>query len=312
VSATRAIRRIVGLGDVVQEFGSIGGPVAWSPDGARICVEQVDRTGLHTVSLVATRDWTRIAEIPASRPVWSPDGALIAVVRPFARSIPPPPETTVVVLDGLTGNERESFPLRATALGWAGGELHGLVDGRLAPVRDPSQTKATCVGGCELAYWAPGGGFVALGGGEEHSEFALKRFAPSPTDPEQESLGEARSLTWAAKVPALAWLGSSGVMARKEGAGRTQVTVPAGYRPVVWSPHGEILVCGQAGGNGQTGGNWKQWQAATSQIENLTLPPDLGISSFLSWSPDAAFMAGVPFALSSARFRIYRVVAEAA
>ncbi|OLC11456.1 MAG: hypothetical protein AUH44_02370 [Chloroflexi bacterium 13_1_40CM_68_15] len=256
--------------------------------------------------MITTKNWTRIAEVAASRPVWSPDGATIALVRPFAPTIPAPPQTRVVLLDGLTGNERESFTLRATALGWAGGELYALVDGRLAPVRNPSVTKSSCAGGCELAYWAPGGDFVALGGVGERPEFVLRRFTSSPSDQGQEALGEARSLTWAVRRPALAWLGSGGVMTWMPGAGRTQVSVPAGYRPVVWSPQGEILVCGQAGAS------WKQWQAATTQIEDLTLPPDLGLSSLLSWSPDAAFMAAVPLALSSARLRIYRVITEGA
>jgi WD40 repeat protein len=299
--ATR-LRRFIRLDEAVQEFGSLGGPVVWSPDGRRLCVEQTTRAGERTVTIFSTTDWSRICQFNGSRPVWAPDGRTIAAVEPFPATVPPPANTAVVIIDPDTGVERSRTALPATSLGWSSDQLYGIVAGRVVKTTDPVPEVITCAGGCELAYWSTKGNYVVVATHSESPLYELHDLQRTPTV--TEVLGNARAIVWATASPALAWISDDRIRTWSPEQGMQVSDIPLAYKPVVWSPKGDLLIAAHANRD------WKQWRPGDHELSKVAMPIDVDLNSLVSWSPDGRFVAATPATYSTLHVRIHPVAAE--
>lgn len=275
--------------------------MSWSPDGAHLCVELASRSADHVFDVYATKNWSRVTQFEGSRPVWSDDSSMIAVVRPSATTVPPPPETTVVVLDALTGSERDRARVPASSLGWSQGRVFGVIGGGVAPLTDPGRAVVTCAGGCATASWSRSN-LVTVSGTDAASE--LHDLTRSPTLVER--LGRAAAIVWATSASALGWSAEGRVRSWSPHDGVRTLPLPVGFRPVAWSPRGELLVCVD------TTGTWKQWRAEDNVVSPIEMPGDLDLNGPVHWSPDGRFVAAVPASFSAFRVRIHPVTADSA
>jgi hypothetical protein len=296
------VRRLIRLQEPVQEFGSLGGPLAWSPDSSRLCVEQTTRGGARTVSVFSTVDWTQVCQFKGSRPIWALDGRSLAAVWPFPATVPPPADTVVLMIDPSSGAERSRRAVPASGLGWSGGQLYGVVDGRVVAILDPSRASISCAGACELAYWSPAGNLLVVANRADAPLLELHDLQRTPT--RVHALGMAKAIAWAAAAPALAWVSDDRVRTWSPESGVQVADFPPAYKPVVWSPKGELLIAAHVSGT------WKQWRPADRVIDDVTMPFDLDLNSLVSWSPDARFIAATPAGYGTVGVRVHPVVAD--
>lgn len=299
--ATR-LRRLIRLDEAVQEFGSLGGPVVWSPDGLRLCVEQTTRAGERTVTIFSTTDWSRICQFNGSRPLWALDGRAVAAVDPFPATVPPPANTAVVLIDPDTGAVRSRTAVAATSLGWSSDQLYGIVAGGVVKTTDPAREVISCGGACELAYWSSKGNYVVVATHAESPLYELHDLQRTPTF--TEALGQARAIAWAAAAPALAWISDERIRTWSPERGVQMSDIPRAYRPVVWSPKGDFLIAAHANGD------WQQWRPGDRELSTAAMPIDVDLNSLVSWSPDGRFVAATPATYSTLRVRIHPVAAE--
>lgn len=286
--------RLIGVGDAVMRFGSLGGPLAWDPAGRFVAVEQTAKDGTHSVSVYDLSNWSKRFELAGSRPSWSPDSVRLALIRPFPATSPPV-GTSVVIASAASGTELETIAVPTASVGWSSNEPYGLVGDHVAPLRSPATAAVRCATGCDIGEWASGGDYVAVGDGSTPSQYQIASLRDSSV---RTSLGVAESFIWAS-VPVLAWRGSDGVSIWSAREGTKRLPLTSEFRPATWSPDGTTLVCARIGTH------WVQWSSIDNQVHDFEVPPQFGAALRTWWSPSGRFVATVPQSFGPAEAIIF-------